>query len=502
MADSGNPARANFGLPSNHFLALPPSFGQASLSHPASDSLAPPTTTLASADFDVDVRTGFLPGHPGIDRLPDEYALWEELLEQAKAGVVKINGAHEEGGSGDRWRQTVKNMEVQILPQAHLTSQILQRASVTLAFLLHFYVHSHSGSTSDLAIPPSIAVPLDQVSNLLGLPPILTYATTVLYNVYPSDPTKAFHPTANPPNRVYHTFTGLPSEAHFYLVSSLVELHGVRALTIMRSALDEAFVGDTLALRRIASSLRALATVIDSLTSVMKQMRAGCDPAEFYWLIRPWFKGSDGDGPGGLGWLFQGVGEDEDSEGERKIVSGPSAGQSSLVHALDIFLGVDHTPHKPTSSTTTSSSTVTSPPPPSGGDSTFMQRMLQYMPGPHRTFLLHLQTSHPTVRELVVQNQSFDNGDLARSYDLAVVAMGKFRDYHMVIVTMYIIQQARRPPPAHFFPQSLPATSEPEKVIDTEKETEEPIRGTGGTALAQFLKTCKSRTVDALVGDS
>lgn len=309
-------------------------------------------------------------------------------------------------------------MPVHRLPPAHLTSSILQRASVTLSFLLHFYVHSHPPPTSNLRIPRSIAIPLDQVATLLGLPPILTYATTVLYNVVPADRTKIFHLTSNPPVYVHHTFTGLASEAHFYLVSSLVELHGVRALSIMRSALDEAFVGDRLALKRISGSLKALAGVIDGLTDVMKQMRAGCDPAEFYWLIRPWFRGSDGDGPGGLGWLFEGVGE-EDEGGERKVVSGPSAGQSSLVHSLDIFLGVDHTPRPPAGG---QSST--------GTDSTFMQRMLQYMPGPHRTFLLHLQTSKPTVRDLVLANQSFDGGELSSSYDQAVVAMGKFRDYH------------------------------------------------------------------------
>lgn len=101
-----------FTLPSNHFLALPPSFASSSLSHPNSDSLAPPTTTLASADFDVDVRTGFLPGAPGLSALPIEYALWEELLEDAKSGAVKIGGVGEQADRGARWRDTVETVRV------------------------------------------------------------------------------------------------------------------------------------------------------------------------------------------------------------------------------------------------------------------------------------------------------------------------------------------------------------------------------------------------------
>ena len=427
-------------------------------------------------------------------------------------------------------------MHVLRLPQEHLTAPILHRTSVTLAFLEHFYVHSHRAPVGSLAIPASVAVPLIQVSTLLGLPPILTYATTVLYNVVPRDPTAIFDAKTNPPVRCHANFTGLASEDQFYLVSSLVELHGVRALDIMRQALDEAFVGDRLALRRITAYLRALAGAIDDLRDVMKTMRDGCDPAEFYHLIRPWFKGSDGESPGGLGWLFEGVGDE--GEGERRIVSGPSAGQSSLVHALDLFLGVDHSPRPPSDhagppssaagpSTAPAATALPAAKPVSKGDATFMQRMLQYMPGPHRQFLLHLQANSVAVRDLVLANKDFEGGSLARSYDDAVSAMGRFRDYHFVIVTTYIIQQARRPPPSHILAlmNPMPAVAEvveketvkavnpawrlgtekllapaPPPAEDEDEAADEPIRGTGGTALAQFLKLCKARTVENIIG--
>lgn len=313
-------------------------------------------------------------------------------------------------------------MPTLILPSHHLTSSILHLATVNLTFLIHFYVHSSPPPTTSLSIPASLSVPLLQCSNLLGLPPILTYATSVLWNVISTDPTLPFHPHTNLPTEVHHTFTGLESERQFYLVSSLIEIHGVRALSIMRAALDEAFVGDDLALRRITGYLRKLTVAINELEEVMGGMKAsGCDPAEFYWLIRPWFRGTDG----GAGWLFEGAGESGGDE--RRSVSGPSAGQSSIVHSLDIFLGVDHTPKKKEEAGEGGKGKENGK---AGDEETFLQRMLQYMPGPHRRFLLHLQTSSPTIRELVLANPGFGGGELARAFDETVTAMGKFRDGH------------------------------------------------------------------------
>lgn len=182
-----------------------------------------------------------------------------------------------------------RQMPILRLPAEHLTAPHLHFASVTLTFLTHFYIHSHPPPTSSLAVPPSLSIPLNQVSELLGLPPVLTYATSVLYNVLAPSPTEVFS-LSNPPMTARQTFTGLESEVQFYVVSSLIELHGVRALGIMRAALDEAFVGDKLALRRISAGLRSLAGAITDLTEVMRGMRKRCDPEEFYWLIRPWFK--------------------------------------------------------------------------------------------------------------------------------------------------------------------------------------------------------------------
>lgn len=320
------------------------------------------------------------------------------------------------------------------------------------------------------------------------------------------------------------SFTGTPSEEHFYLSSLLIEMRGVEALELMRVSLDEAFVSDAVARRRIAAYLRRLAFVVDELSQILHDVRTGCDPAVFYWGVRPWFRGGDSATTGALGtssghgaqtgpiepqkgWHFEGV----DAPGVRRVFTGPSAGQSSLVHALDVFLDVDHTRTKPRVGRP-------APPPPAAAhseteagapsDATFMERMQLYMPSHHRNFLTHLRTlsfdedeeddddyyGHPrpptsrVVETAPVDGMDIDapwspatpeaqaeqgqphrkhpirslamadppipgrHDDLRPSYDGALHALKRLRDEHMRIATLYIVSQARKPLPPQYAP--------------------------------------------------
>jgi indoleamine 2,3-dioxygenase len=402
----------------------------------------------------------------------------------------------------------------------------LRRVHLVLTYLLHFYVHSHAvlltPRTTPLSIPPSISVPLLAVCPLLGLPPILTYADTVLYNTHPANPSAPPSFQRNPYVKALVTFTNTPDEAHFYLASTRCEFAGVHALSIMRASLDEAFMADSLSLTRLTGYLEELAAVIDHIGDAILDMRNGCDPAVFYHLIRPWFKGGDSDGPNSAGWAFLGVDDasatdlssaaEHDSTGftassvKGRKFSGPSAGQSTLIHALDVFLTVDHTPKEEGAT----------------AEETFMTRMLQYMPAPHRAFLQHLaHVPHP-IRDLVTANRT-TRPALVQAYDHALEALQRLREKHMRIATQYIIQQARRPPTADLVamgalpaPGAQEATSadgrsqikltatslseiirDEERVRHEQEEGDDEVRGTGGTALIKFLKMCRDNTVGA-----
>ncbi|KAI0790027.1 tryptophan 2,3-dioxygenase [Abortiporus biennis] len=491
-------------LPPDHFLALPRPDVNAG---PLID--APDTTTLAAHDFDVDNRTGFMPPQPPLTRLPEQWEPWESVLDEAiaqrlqladKPGLTNI-----ERENASRWQEHVR--ELPILPTLELKESevLLRRAHHVLAWIMHFYIRTLPPTTPDIRIPPPITVPLLQVSSHLQLPPVLTYSDDVLYNWALIEPVPLTFVSPAPALdnlRCLTLFTGTRDEAEFYLASARIELRGVRALSLMRATMDEAFVGDDIAIKRITTYLYSLAEVIGDLTKLLLAVREGCDPMVFYNQIRPWFRGADSDTH--RKWIFEGLELDPDLKQPTEL-SGPSAGQSSLVHALDIFLGVDrysHAEHSTGAALTSSSSAPSfsrhtdanrsnlqtsssssqlpesaSPHPTSQGSSvSFLTRMQSYMPRHHRAFLRHLSANPRPLRALV---ESANDSAFTEAYNTAVTALKVFRDAHVRIVALYIVVPARnggRP--------------------------EEELKGTGGTNSMKFVKSVRDQTAGAVIEES
>ena len=104
-------------LPSGHFLALPPSYAQpsGSITSPSTSShtshgLAPNVASLASADFEVDVKTGFLPRTKNVERLLSAWEIWEEALDAAR-GSGSADDNLRLGGGRERdalWRSGIE----------------------------------------------------------------------------------------------------------------------------------------------------------------------------------------------------------------------------------------------------------------------------------------------------------------------------------------------------------------------------------------------------------
>ncbi|KAH6904458.1 tryptophan 2,3-dioxygenase [Coprinopsis sp. MPI-PUGE-AT-0042] len=475
-------------LGSSHFLYLPRPD-----SYNGPPSGVPDTTTLAAHDFDVDTRTGFMPPQQPLMRLPPEWEAWEQVLDSALTSRLQLGCrkglSSEDTRKSESWRSTVRALP--ILPTADLmhSELLLRRAHHALAWIMHIYIHSLPPS-SPIRIPPPITVPLLQVSAQLQLPPLLTYSDDVLYNWRFKDG----HQVDQYGNPIIPTvdnidtqtlFTGTRDEAEFFLTSARMELKGVEALDLMQQMMDEAFVGDDIATRRIAEYLDELAVVIKDLGAMLMQVKEGCKPEVFYNDIRPWFKGEDS--TSGFSWEFEGIELDE-GLCQPKELSGASAGQSSLVHALDVFLGVDEFSHRPGKNGAPTSSSV-----PSGQQqprSAFLKRMQQYMPRHHRAFINHLANNPRPLRDLVSSRSregSAAGEKLLRAYNIAVQALKEFRDKHIMIVALYIIGPARR-------------TAPNAAAQDTQLEqTEGPLKGTGGTDLVRFLKDVRDQTKSAIL---
>ncbi|GAA5867711.1 hypothetical protein JCM3774_003387 [Rhodotorula dairenensis] len=546
-------------LPSNHFLAqrpVTPPRPESVIDAAWSDRARPDTSSLAAADYDVSVLTGFLPPEEPIQSLRGTGYGWDELEEafervQHEAEMIPGGGV---GKLSDAFRTSVRK-----LPTASVepltTLPLLRRAHTLLAHLAHFYMHSTFPSQT--VMPACLAVPLVHVSDRLGLPPILTYADTVLWTWRLRD--KALGLRAD--NVEMTTlFTSSASEHAFFALSFFCELYGPDLLRLMSASLDEAFFADATALTRISSYLESISHLIDELTALLAGATKGefgpagrerISPEAFYWEIRPWFNGGK--------WTYEGVGE-----GGKDLTmewGGPSAGQSTLVHALDLFLDIDHAPRRPPTATQAKTEAAAAVVEEADGsrvevpvsvpataaaaaaaapaaedkaalhkapsDATFMQRMSHYMPGHHRAFLRHLESLHvpnpaapdahvlPSLRHLARQHPH----RLRPAYDRAVAAMKRFRDMHMRLATVFIVQQARREPARDsvHWPEweakrvAKERERERERAQQAEAQGElrteavrkqDKIAGTGGTDLVSFLKLCRDRTTEALIGSA
>ena len=344
---------------------------------------------------------------------------------------------------------------------------LLRRSHLVLAYILHFYVHSIP-PTDPVFIPRSITLPLLHISKTLDIPPILTYSDTVLYNWGFKTNPKSRHDVAPGLDNIRSQtmFTRLVDEEEFYLCSARIELRGVEILEMMRMTMNETFIGDDIAVRRITEHLNTIAAALGELKSLLLSVKNLCDPDVYYNEVRPWLRGEDSFKTKRK-WIFEGVDEDPDLRPPTEL-SGPSAGQSSIIHAFDIFLGVDHR--------------ATSP-----GKPSLMTRMQIYMPKNHRLFLDHLKSNPRPLRMFVMDR---NDEALSIAFNRSVMALKEFRDAHMTIAALYIIGPARR------------ATKRMEGVEETGKnpgKPRQPMKGTGGTDLIKFLKDTRNRTMEATI---
>ena len=333
-----------------------------------------------------------------------------------------------------------------------------------------YYIHTQPEDVQPI-IPRGITIPLLRVCQQLLLPPIITYSDNVLYNwalihpqaspseqegfealLFPLSASSAASAPALDNLKCLTTFTGTRDEEEFYLSSARIEFRGVEALELMRETMDEAFVGDNTALRRITSYLQKLAVVIKDLARLLADVRQGCDPEFFYDQIRPWLKGQDS-GPAATRWIFEGIDEDPTFVQPTEL-SGPSAGQSSLISALDIFLGVSHEQN------------------PTGQ---WLKRMRMYMPRHHRNFLRHLENNPRPLKALVEANKNHPG--LLDAFNASVESLKEFRDTHVRIVAIYIAGPARR------------------AAERLGQAGEGGVKGTGGTNAMSFVKSTRNNTV-------
>nr|XP_047903269.1 indoleamine 2,3-dioxygenase 2 [Anser cygnoides] len=395
-------------------------------------------TPLPSAlsRFQLSEDYGFLLPSP-LTELPAPYGPWMEIARE----LPQLIASH-------RLRSRVHQMPQ--LSTRHLRGrEELYLAHLVLSFITMGYLWQEGEEGTVKVLPRHLAVPFWEVSQALGLPPILSHADFVLANWRRKDPSGPLEIENLDP---IISLPGGESLRGFILVTFLVEKAAVPGIKAILQAIRAVRQLDEETLHQ---ALQGLATAIGAMGKALQRMHDYVDPAVFYAVIRIFLSGWKDNPAMPDGLVFEGVSE------EPMAYSGGSAAQSTVLHAFDEFLGIHH----------------------SQESTAFLHRMRDYMPPPHRAFIEEICRA-PSLKQHVLCS-----GDtrLRAAFNRCVAALADFRSYHITIVTKYIAVAKAKAGRAEVggWAGRPPAALE--------------AKGTGGSHIFSFLKSVRDTTRDGLI---
>ena len=349
---------------------------------------------LELSSYNISPKTGFLPSRPLTPLRNQAFTEWEKVLADLPE-LVKTKKLRE---------------AVLALPEAEFSSCTLEseeewaRAYALLSYIAMGYVWMEGQAGVVDTVPRVLAVPWCAVSEHLGLKPIGTYASTVLYNYGLRDPDG---PLEMENFVALQHFLPNENESAFFMAHVCVEVAAVPGLNAMsecfRHIADKNYAGVCECMSRLQESLCQMVEASNKIYQV-------CDPIFFFVELRPFLAGFKNLDPFPNGIIYEGV--------DPKPVEyyGASAGQSSSVFAFDMFLGVKHT---------------------GKSDHEFVSAMRDYMPRGHREFLNKVE-SLPSVQDFC---RDSGDPDVIAGYNGVVEELVKFRNNHIILVTRYILNQ-------------------------------------------------------------
>lgn len=396
-----------------------------------------PTTfhPLSPSDYDISPEQGFLPSDP-CHYLPDC-----DTLNHLSRELPKLLSTR-------TVRRFIDEHEA-LLPSipAAWREQDYRTAMRMLSFTGHAYVWEAPDQPT-ATLPPQLARPWYEISQRLGRPPVLSYASYALDNWRRLDPSK---PVQLDNIVLLQNFLGGLDEEWFVVVHVQIERQAGPGLAGLLQAINGAATDKE---ENVLQGLAALAQAQTTMCETLLRMPERCDPYVYYTRVRPYIHGWKNNPALPDGLLYEGVSAYEATPQQFR---GETGAQSSIVPCLDAGLGIAHAPDPLTA---------------------YLQEMREYMPPRHRMFLEVLERAadnrgRPRLAGYVRDRRS-THPELWTAYCTSVDLLAQFRETHIGYADRYIHRQHQ----AH--------TSNPTAV------------GTGGTPFMRYLQKHLDETKQAI----
>jgi len=312
----------------------------------------------------------------------------------------------------------------------------LRSLNVQFSFLAHAYVWGDLNPSKIL--PACLAKPWVKISEMLGRPAVLSYASYCLDNWHKID---SDEPVSLDNVALNYNFLGGIDEDWFVTIHVCIEDRAKLAITSALNvalAFEENKVNKDLVLKELSNVKESMMEV----NHIFRKMPEKCDPYIYYHRVRPYIFGwkNNPDLPDGL--IYEGCFNDEP-----QLFRGETGAQSSIVPTLDALFNVIHERDELRE---------------------YLDEMRLYMPPGHKELIEYVE-KHSKLKEFISENEG-----LKQIYDECLQEVSIFRTQHLQYAADYIHNQNTK---------STLFGSGGSKV-----------RGTGGTPFMKYLKKHRDET--------
>ena len=312
----------------------------------------------------------------------------------------------------------------------------LRSLNVQFSFLAHAYVWGDLNPSKIL--PACLAKPWVKISEMLGRPAVLSYASYCLDNWHKID---SDEPVSLDNVALNYNFLGGIDEDWFVTIHVCIEDKAKLAITSALNvalAFEENKVNKDLVLKDLSNVKESMMEV----NHIFRKMPEKCDPYIYYHRVRPYI----------FGWknnpdLPEGLIYEDCFDNQPQLFRGETGAQSSIVPTLDALFNVVHERDELRE---------------------YLDEMRLYMPPGHRELIEYVE-KHSKLKEFINENE-----DLKQIYDECLQEVSIFRTQHLQYAADYIHSQNTK---------STLFGSGGSKV-----------RGTGGTPFMKYLKKHRDET--------
>ena len=315
-----------------------------------------------------------------------------------------------------------------------LNERELRLLNVQFSFIGHAYIYGGSSPLSKL--PASLAIPWVEVSNKLGRPAVLSYASYCLDNwfkINEDDPISLDNVA------LIHNFLGGIDEDWFVTIHVCIE-------NAAGDAIDAAYklskLNESNNVDDFNDYLKTILTSLKNVNNIFSKMPEKCDPYIYYHRVRPYIFGTK-DNPD----LKKGLIYENQFNNKPQFYRGETGAQSSIIPFLDGALGIYHS---------------------NDNLRHYLNEMRDYMPPKHRKMIEDVE-KRSKAKDLISQSKKLMN-----VYNNCLEEIRKFRAMHLEYAATYIHKQAQ--------------------VHNTFGTGGSTIRGTGGTPFMKYLKKHRDET--------